>query len=242
MTQERSKLGAFRAAGITRLSIGIQSLRDRTLRTLGRMHTRADGLATINEAHRVFGANAFSVDAMYGVPGLSVDEWREDISEMTSMAGGHLSIYQLSVERGTPFFDKYAGSLNKYARSGRNNSNSGGMNASSGGRLPSEDIVAAMDEATREATRASGHRRYEVSSYARPGCEAVHNGGTWLGRDYIGVGPGGIHIVLRRCFTFKKLQHSSSSTWSFYTCLGRCHSLRRRACSREVDTAMEGRR
>ena len=163
---DAAHLRALRAAGVNRLSLGLQALDDRLLRALGRNHDAAAGPAAIAAA-RAAGFDNISIDLMFGVPGQSQDDWKRSIDAALALGPEHVSAYALTIERGTPF-----GSL---ARAGR---------------LPRPD-----DEATAEmftwagaAFAAAGLVQYEISSYARAGRRARHNGLYWSGAPYLGVG------------------------------------------------------
>lgn len=159
-------LRALRTAGVNRLSLGLQSLEDRLLRVLGRNHDAAAGPAAVRLA-RAVGIENLSVDLMFGLPGQSFDDWRRVVEQVVALAPPHVSAYALTIERGTPF----------------------GARARKGERMAADDELAArMQEWVRDALAAAGLAQYEVSSYARPGMRAVHNGLYWSGAPYLGVG------------------------------------------------------
>ncbi|KAJ3230456.1 radical S-adenosyl methionine domain-containing protein 1 [Chytriomyces hyalinus] len=177
-------LQRFKQVGVTRVSIGIQSLRDRHLKFLGRDHSAESALESVRHALQVFNGagNVVSVDLMYGLPGQIVSEWEEDVCRVLEMfeeapsAGGgrHFSAYQLTYEPGTPLWRdaKRQGILDQVVK-------------------PS-DSAAEMYEAVLKIcdSTSSGIQQYEVSNFAQKGCESRHNLAYWLGWDYIGVGPG----------------------------------------------------
>ncbi len=160
---ERARLRDFRSAGVNRLSVGVQSLDDAALQFLGREHTGADGIAVLDEAAAVFERVTF--DLIYARPGQSLGEWRRELGAAMTHAGGHVSLYQLTIESGTPFHRAKLAPAD-------------------------EDTAADLFEATQEIMTAAGYPAYEVSNHARPGDESRHNLTCWRGGDYLGVGPG----------------------------------------------------
>ena len=155
-------LGAFLEAGVNRVSIGVQSLDDDRLAFLGRWHSAAEALAAVAEAAR-FPRHSF--DLIYGLPGQTVEGWKAELAQAIEIAGGHLSVYQLTVEPGTEFFAR-------------------------GVEEAPEGTAAALYQVTQEALDGAGLPAYEVSNHARPGAECRHNLFCWRGGDYLGVGPG----------------------------------------------------
>ena len=157
---------AWRAAGVNRLSLGVQSLEDRLLAALGRNHDGSAGAAAVRAA-RAAGFDNLSVDLMFGLPGQSLDDWRRAIDGALALAPEHVSAYALTIERGTPF----------------------GARARKGELVvPDDEAAATMQETVRDALGAAGFAQYEVSSHARPGRRAVHNSLYWTGAPYLGVG------------------------------------------------------
>lgn len=166
LTAER--LRGYRAAGVTRLSLGAQSFTPAHLRTLGRDHA-VDDIGAAVAAAREVGFDNVSLDLIFGVPGGTVAEWEADLAAALALRPPHVSAYSLTYEEATPFFAWRAR-----------------------GRLApvSEDDEAAMAEVTVDALEAAGLRRYEISSFARPGYESRHNLAYWDGSDYLGIGAG----------------------------------------------------
>lgn len=160
------QLRALRAAGVNRLSIGLQALDDDLLAALGRHHRAAAGPATVRDA-RAAGFENLSVDLMFGVPGQTLDAWRRDVAAVIALGPEHVSAYALTVERGTAFG----------ARERR-------------GALPRPDdeAVAGMFQHARQAFGTAGLSPYEVSSYARAGRRARHNQLYWALGPYLGAG------------------------------------------------------
>lgn len=167
-SSEAGKFRDFRAAGVERLSIGIQALDDPSLKFLGRRHSAAEGLAALKMAAAVF--DRYSFDLIYARPGQDVAAWRDELTRALDHAdGGHLSVYQLTIEEGTPFFTAHA--RGDFA-------------------IPDEGTGGALYEATQEILAARGLPAYEVSNHARPGEESRHNLSYWRYGDYVGIGPG----------------------------------------------------
>jgi putative oxygen-independent coproporphyrinogen III oxidase len=164
---EAGRFRGFRDAGVNRVSIGVQSLRDEQLRKLGRIHTAAEAKAALDIARATF--ERFSFDLIYARPGQTPDDWRTELSEALELAGDHLSLYQLTIEPDTPYAALHAA-----------------------GKLvvPDDDAARALYEITGALTEARGLSAYEVSNYARPGSESRHNLLCWRYGEYAGVGPG----------------------------------------------------
>ncbi|MCM0084013.1 radical SAM family heme chaperone HemW [Geomonas sp. Red32] len=168
-----AKLSGYLAAGVNRLSLGVQSFDDRYLKKLGRIHTAADAVEGFEAARRAGFAN-LSIDLMHGLPGQSLEEWRSTLERAIALAPEHISAYGLSVEEGTPFAAlKEAGAL----------------------PLPEEETAAAMFEETVCRLAEAGYRHYEISNFARPGYASRHNGAYWRRESYLGFG-GGAHSFL----------------------------------------------
>ena len=162
-TFERERFHAFRAAGVNRLSIGVQSFDDARLVALGRVHDSGQARAAVAEAKDAF--ETFNIDLMYALPGQTLAECEADLGAALALAPPHLSVYQLTIEPNT-YFAKYPPPL------------------------PDDDLAAAMLDRITETTAAAGLERYEVSAYARPGHRARHNLNYWEFGDYLGIGAG----------------------------------------------------
>jgi oxygen-independent coproporphyrinogen-3 oxidase len=160
---EADKFRGFRAAGVNRVSLGVQALDDGALRLLGRGHTAAEARAAVALAARCF--ERYSFDLIYARPGQTAESWRRELKEALVIAGEHLSLYQLAIEPGTPFHRD-------------------------GVPAAPEGLAADLYAATQEALAAAGLPAYEVSNHARPGAECRHNLAVWRGGDYVGIGPG----------------------------------------------------
>jgi oxygen-independent coproporphyrinogen-3 oxidase len=163
---DAAHLGALRAVGVNRLSIGIQAFEDRLLAALGRNHDAAAGPAAMAAA-RAAGFEDVSIDLIFGVPGQSPDDWRRAVDAALALAPDHVSAYALTIERGTVF-----GARDRAGRLPR----------------PDDEAVATMYEHARAAFGAAGLPPYEISSYARPGHRARHNRLYWSLAPYLGVG------------------------------------------------------
>ncbi len=176
-TFEKDRFKAFRSAGVTRLSVGVQSFNDDFLKTLGRVHNRAQAIDALAEAATVF--DTFNLDLMYALPGQTLDMLRTDVETALSLAPQHLSIYHLTIEPNT-FFAKYPPPA------------------------VDDDLAADMLDLITDMTTSAGMARYEVSAYAKPGHTCVHNMNYWQFGDYLGIGAGAhsklsfAHLVVRQ--------------------------------------------
>ena len=165
---EVGRFRAFRDAGVSRVSMGIQALNDRDLQRLGRIHTVNEALKAFDVARDCF--ERVSFDLIYARQDQTPDEWRTELKQALRLAIDHISLYQLTIEDGTAFGDRY--SLGKLRG------------------LPDDDDAAKMYEITQDITESAGFETYEVSNHARPGAESRHNTLYWKYGDYIGIGPG----------------------------------------------------
>lgn len=164
---EADKFRAFREAGINRVSLGIQSLRQDDLKFLGRTHDIAQARQAIEIAAATF--DRFSFDLIYARPQQTAQAWAEELNEALDLAVGHLSLYQLTIEQGTPFYIQYQrGEF----------------------RIPDQELAADLYDMTQDTLAARGIPAYEVSNHARPGEESRHNLIYWRYGDYAGIGPG----------------------------------------------------
>ncbi len=163
-----SRLVSFRASGVTRLSIGVQSLDEACLAALGRSHGSVHGLDAFRAA-RLAGFDNLGVDLMYGIPGQSLGTWLETLKKVVDMRPEHISAYCLTIEESTPFHPIYSTADGK-------------------AMLPGEDAEIEMYAGLLRILKEAGYRHYEISNFAMPGREAVHNTRYWLGKDYLGLG------------------------------------------------------
>lgn len=165
---EAARFERYADAGVNRISMGIQALNDDDLRRLGRLHDVADAMAAFNVARTLF--DRVSFDLIYARQEQTLLGWKDELRRALDMAVDHLSLYQLTIEEGTAFGDRYA---------------AGRLRG-----LPDEDRAADMWEVTQEVTSEAGFAAYEVSNHARPGAESRHNLLYWKSGDYVGIGPG----------------------------------------------------
>lgn len=165
---EAGRFQGYRAAGVSRVSLGVQALSDADLRRLGRLHDAGQAREALAVADAVF--DRFSFDLIYGRQDQTPDAWQSELSEALRLHRGHLSLYQLTIEPETAFGRRFA---------------NGGLRG-----LPDEDLGADLYDLTEQMCRDAGLHSYEVSNYAAPGQESRHNLIYWRGGDYIGIGPG----------------------------------------------------
>ncbi len=166
-SSEAERFRAYRAAGVNRLSIGVQSFDDARLRFLGRLHTSDEAIRAIAAARATF--ERISFDLIYATPGQAEADWRAELGRAIDLAADHLSLYQLTIEPHTPFFD---------------------LDAAGRLAMPEPEKAARFFELTQEITTTHGLPAYEISNHAAPGAQCRHNLTYWRGRDYVGVGPG----------------------------------------------------
>ena len=181
-TLSPEKLEAYRSCGINRLSIGLQSADDEELKLLGRIHTFQEFLANY-EAARNAGFHNINIDLMSALPGQSIHSWERTLTLAAQLAPEHISAYSLIIEEGTPFYEMYGDSEEKRSR---------GLDQP---WLPSEEEEREMYYLTRDILSSCGMRRYEISNYALPGYECVHNIGYWRRVPYAGFGLGAASLT-----------------------------------------------
>lgn len=168
-------LKGFRDSGINRISLGIQSFDDRTLKSLGRIHTAEQSRQALRDA-RDAGFSNVSIDLIHSLPGQSLDQWKSELLRATELSPDHISIYGLTVEEGTPFARVYPPGSPE---------------------LADEDLSADMFELADEFLPAAGFEHYEIANYARPGYRSQHNSGYWRRDGYLGLGVAA-HSFLRK--------------------------------------------
>ena len=164
---DAARFADYRAAGVNRISLGVQALNDSDLKFLGRLHNMAEAKAALAMAMKSY--ERVSLDLIYARPNQTVEAWEQELSEALAFGTEHLSLYQLTIEPQTPF------AL---------------LEAKGRLTIPGDDRAAALFEATQEITAAAGVPAYEVSNHARPGAEARHNLLYWRYGSYAGLGPG----------------------------------------------------
>lgn len=164
---EAERFRGYREAGVNRVSMGVQALNDADLKRLGRLHDRAEALKAIRLARDIFPRMSF--DLIYARPEQTPQDWAKELAEAISLAADHLSLYQLTIEEGTPFYGLHkAGKL----------------------IVPDGELSAELYELTQKVCEDHGLPAYEVSNHARPGAESRHNLTYWRYGDYAGIGPG----------------------------------------------------
>ena len=162
-TFEKDRFRAFRSAGVTRLSVGVQSFNDQHLKALGRVHDSAQAMAAVEEAAQAF--ETYNLDIMYALPGQTLAQVEQDLTQALAFAPPHISIYHLTIEPNT-YFAKFPP------------------------QIPEEDAAYAMLDRITEMTQGAGMDRYEISAYAKPGHRCWHNLNYWQFGDYLGIGAG----------------------------------------------------
>ena len=187
---EAKRFAGFAAAGVNRLSLGVQALRPDALKFLGRAHGRDEALAAIKLSQELFARTSF--DLIYARPGQGLDAWGEELDEALALAGEHLSLYQLTIEPGTAFHTR--------TRTGEL-------------RPLDDETAAAMFELTQDRLTASGRPAYEISNHARPGAECRHNLAYWRYEDYLGIGPGAHGRVTKGGVRYATRQRRLPEAW-----------------------------
>ena len=181
-TVTTAKLEAYRRAGINRLSIGLQSANNEELKTLGRIHTYEQFLKTY-ELARNAGYININVDLMSGLPHQSAESFADTLQKIIRLKPEHISAYSLIIEKGTPFYEKYKFDMVRQEA---------GMKTE---LLPTEDDVYKMLKLTQLVLGKAGYDRYEISNFAKPGYECLHNIGYWTRENYLGLGLGAASLV-----------------------------------------------
>jgi len=187
---EAGRFRGYRAAGVNRLSLGVQALDPAALSFLGRRHDAHEALAALALARETF--ERVSFDLIYARPGQTEGAWRAELRRALGFAGEHLSLYQLTLEEGTRF--------HAAARRGEL-------------RLPEEEDQARLFAATQEETAAAGLPAYEISNHARPGGESRHNLTYWTYGDYLGIGPGAHSRLALAGRRWAQRQHRAPEVW-----------------------------
>ena len=187
---DASRFRAYRAAGVNRVSLGVQSLRDEQLRFLGRLHTADEARAAIGLARETFPRMSF--DLIYARPDQRIADWERELTQAIDLAADHLSLYQLTIEEGTPFH---------------------GLAARGRLAVPDDDRAADLYEATGRITAAAGLPAYEVSNHARPGAQSRHNLTYWRYRPYLAIGPGAHGRVMRNGRRFATRAQANPERW-----------------------------
>jgi putative oxygen-independent coproporphyrinogen III oxidase len=164
---EATRFAGYRAAGVNRVSLGVQALDDASLKALGRLHTAREALDAVRIARRAF--QRYSFDLIYARPDQTPQMWADELKLAIAEAAEHLSLYQLTIEEGTPFFALHAAGKLK---------------------TPDEATARALYDVTQEVCAAHGLPAYEISNHAREGAQCRHNLVYWRAKEYAGIGPG----------------------------------------------------
>ena len=164
---EATRFAGYRAAGVNRVSLGVQALDDASLKMLGRLHSAREALDAVAIARRSF--ERYSFDLIYARPDQTPEAWTSELTQAIEEAAEHLSLYQLTIEEGTPFF---------------------GLHAAGKLKTPDESLARTLYDVTQEVCDRHGLNAYEISNHARAGAECRHNLVYWRGQEYAGIGPG----------------------------------------------------
>jgi putative oxygen-independent coproporphyrinogen III oxidase len=164
---EATRFAGYRAAGVNRVSLGVQALDDASLKMLGRLHSAREALDAVAIARRAFAR--YSFDLIYARPEQTAAAWADELNLAIAEAAEHLSLYQLTIEEGTPFF---------------------GLHAAGKLKTPDEALARTLYDVTQEVCDRAGLNAYEISNHARAGAECRHNLVYWRGQQYAGIGPG----------------------------------------------------
>ncbi|CAL74141.1 putative oxygen-independent coproporphyrinogen III oxidase (yggW) [Bradyrhizobium sp. ORS 278] len=164
---EATRFAGYRAAGVNRVSLGVQAMDDASLKMLGRLHTAEEAMKAVAIARGAF--ERYSFDLIYARPDQTAAMWTEELTRAIGEAAEHLSLYQLTIEEGTPFF---------------------GLHAAGKLKTLDEGLARTLYDVTQEICARHGLPAYEISNHARPGAECRHNLVYWRGQEYAGIGPG----------------------------------------------------
>jgi len=187
---EAGKFRAFREAGVNRISIGVQALDDQALSFLGRQHSADQAIRALEIGRQTF--DRMSFDLIYARPDQTLDAWQRELAAALDLAGGHISLYQLTIETGTAFEQRFArGDF----------------------RMPDDEAQAALFDWTAARLDEAGLPAYEISNHARPGEESRHNLTYWRYGDYVGIGPGAHGRIIVDGRKFATRQHRAPEAW-----------------------------
>lgn len=187
---EADKFTAFKQAGINRVSVGVQSLRDNDLKFLGREHSAQEAIKALEIANKTF--DRVSFDLIYARPEQTIASWKEELTEALNLATGHLSLYQLTIEQGTPFYTQHArGEF----------------------RIPEADQAGEFYEVTQELCDKAALTAYEISNHAVAGQESAHNLTYWKYADYAGIGPGAHGRLTLNSNKYATRTHRAPDVW-----------------------------
>ena len=187
---ESQKFVEFKAAGINRVSIGIQSFNETDLKFLGREHSKQEAIEALNIANSIF--DNYSFDLIYALPNQTIETWEQELQEAMQYAKHHLSLYQLTIEKGTPFYLQHKNK--KFI-------------------LPDPDQAAALYSFTDDFMSSRGLQPYEISNYALAGFESQHNLAYWRYNQYLGIGPGAHSRVMIDDKLCAVVMHHNPQKW-----------------------------
>ncbi len=187
---ESKKFVEFKAAGINRVSIGIQSFNEMDLKFLGREHSKQEAIAALKIANSIF--DNYSFDLIYALPNQTIETWEQELQEAIQYAKHHLSLYQLTIEKGTPFYLQHKNK--KFI-------------------LPDHDQAAELYSFTDSFMTNRGLHPYEISNYARPNFESQHNLAYWRYNQYLGIGPGAHSRIMMDNKLCAVVMHHSPQKW-----------------------------
>jgi|JFJP01.1.fsa_nt_gi putative oxygen-independent coproporphyrinogen III oxidase len=187
---ETNKFKQFKSAGINRVSIGVQSFNEKDLSVLGRKHSGPEAINAIESASNIF--RRYSFDLIYARPNQTFKKWQEELKFALTLANGHISLYQLTIEKGTPFFNLF-----------RSNQLC----------LPSNDDSAELYEWTGNFLKENNYNRYEISNYSKLNEECIHNLCYWNYNEYIGIGPGAHGRIHYKTNVSAVMMHHKPDKW-----------------------------
>ncbi len=187
---EVEKFKQFKSAGINRISIGVQSLNNESLKFLGRAHDKNTAIYAVNKANQIF--NRVSFDLIYARTSQTLKEWENELHEGMKLANGHISLYQLMIEKGTVFYKMF---------------NEGNLT------IPKSDLAADMYELTNEYLKSLSYEQYEISNYCKIGQECLHNLTYWNYETYLGIGPGAHSRIIENSKSRAIMMKHNPSSW-----------------------------
>jgi len=173
-TIDESKINMLLSLGVNRISIGVQSFHDNKLKTLGRIHTSEEAMKGI-EAVKKSGIKNFSIDLMYGIPGQTLDSWKQTLAKAVEFSPAHISSYELTPEKNTPLYEM--------------------INTPEGVKMPDEELILSMYNLAIDYLASKGYEHYEISNFALPQFKCIHNLNYWDRGEYIAAGAGAHSFV-----------------------------------------------
>lgn len=222
-TVDEEKLSGYKKCGINRLSIGLQSTKNKELQTLGRIHTYEEFLKTYQMA-REEGFENINIDLMSAIPGQKLSDWEENLRTVAELAPEHISAYSLIVEEGTPFYEEYG--------EGRH-----------ADELPDEETERRMYWLTKDILETYGYDRYEISNYAKPGFACKHNLGYWERKEYLGIGTGAASLIDNCRFNYgeepQKLERSEQIEETMFLGLRKMQGVSKKKFEESFGVTME---